>query len=106
SFWWSVGKLRESRPAYEMTLRVLAEDARVAAALGSPLTFDEVILGDARTDGGSGEATMTFGVAGPNGHGRAESHALMRDGVWSLRRVTLTVYQDGEPGEVIEVVGE
>lgn len=106
SFVWSVKRLNTSRPAYEMTVQKVMGDAQVREALGEPLVLDEMILGDVRIDGDAGSATLSFGVAGPNAQGLVESAATRSAGFWSLDRVTVTLYDKGEPGEVIAIVGD
>lgn len=106
SFLWSVKRLSVSRPAYELTLRAVTDDARVRERVGEPMTFDEMILGDVRIDGENGTATLSFGVMGPKAHGLVESAATMTDGAWSLDRVTFTRYDKGELREVTVIVGE
>lgn len=104
SFLWSVNKLNESRPAYEMTVEALTNSELVADALGSPLVFDELILGEVRVKDGEGTATLQFGVAGPKGHGLAVSQATETGGVWRVDKLRVEVKAGEQADTTIDVI--
>lgn len=79
--------------AFKEILRLVAADAKVTTALGTPITLaPDSVHGDLRISGWNdtdGEASLRFELGGPKGHGKAVVQAERADGVWKLSSLAM-----------------
>lgn len=95
------GLIKSQKP-YQEPLAMAQADARVAAALGTPIEEGLFPNGNINTSsssgGSSGSASFRIPIHGPNGRGTIEVEASMSSGVWSYS--TLDVLIDGRPERI------
>ena len=95
------GLIKSQKP-YQEPLAMAAADARVAAALGTPIEegiFPNGNISTSSSSGGSsGHASFRIPIHGPKGSGTIEVEASMSSGVWSYS--TLDVLIDGRPERI------
>lgn len=83
----------KSSPVYLNAMKAAQSDARVTDALGTPIQSGWFVTGSIRTQGISGDATLTIPISGPRGSGTLYASAREGNGVW--RFYTLAVNIDG-----------
>lgn len=92
--------IRHSTPVRE-TVQMANEDARVAAALGTPVKPGYLFIGNISSDDHEGAVDLRFDIEGPRGGARMIVAGRKIDGEWAYSRITVKP-EDG--GAVIEVV--
>lgn len=88
--------------AYQLGASRLQASAEAAGLLGSPITTG-IPAGSINITGATGHAILSFSATGPKAAGRIFHEAFKKDGVWSLKTLTLKV--DGRDG-VIDLLRE
>lgn len=88
--------------AYQLGTSRLQASAEAADLLGSPITTG-IPVGAINITGATGHAALSFSATGPKAAGRIFLEAFKKNGVWSLKTMTLKV--DGRDG-VIDLLGE
>lgn len=82
------GSLR-SNAVVDMTIRRLADEPRVIARTGEPITPGWFVLGSIHWKGDAGDAALSIPVTGPDGSVQADVRATRHAGVWRLDRLTV-----------------
>jgi hypothetical protein len=88
--------------AYQLGASRLQASAEAAGLLGSPITTG-IPVGAINITGATGHAILKFSATGPKAAGRIFLEAFKKDGIWSLKTMTLKV--DGRDG-VIDLLRE
>lgn len=81
--------MKHSEP-YQLGATTLRDNAQAINALGTPISTG-FPLGQISTSNSSGQATLSFSASGSKASGHVYLQAIRRDGVWSLRNVTLKI---------------
>jgi len=87
--------------AYQLGTEELRASAAATNVLGTPITTG-FPFGNIHVSGASGSAVLTFSATGPKAAGQVFLEAIKKDGVWSIRRLTLK--PDGSTS-AIDIVG-
>ncbi|HEY0159088.1 MAG TPA: cytochrome c oxidase assembly factor Coa1 family protein [Thermoanaerobaculia bacterium] len=93
------GSLRASEPFKEATARA-RRDARVIAAIGSPVKVAMFFTGSIHTANRGGNADLNLGLTGPNGKARLIVVGTKSDGVWKYS----TMRVEPEKGPPIDLL--
>ncbi len=83
--------------AYELGVSRLRASAEATSVLGPPISTG-IPFGSISYNGAAGTAMLTFSASGTKAAGRVFVNAIKRDGVWSLRGLTLKV--EGRDGVI------
>lgn len=86
--------------AYRITVQALNANEEAVQLLGQPIATG-VPMGNIRTSGPEGEASLSFDAEGPHGEGTVYVEATRRLGQW---RIDQAVLEDDETGRRIELV--
>jgi len=86
--------------AYEMAAAKLQASPLAVNILGSPISTG-MPVGGISFNGSSGVAGLSFSVTGPKAAGLVFVEAVKKDGVWSIRRLSLKL---NDSGMVIDLV--
>ena len=86
--------------AYEMGVAKLQGSAIAVSILGSPISTG-MPFGGISFNGSSGMAELSFSATGPKAAGIVFVEAVKKDGVWSIRRLTLKL---NDSGKVIDLI--
>lgn len=74
--------------AYELTVKELNASPAAIRILGQPISTG-FPMGSIEVNGAEGRATLSFSVAGPNGHGTVYVLARKEFGQWQIKRAVL-----------------
>jgi hypothetical protein len=86
--------------AYEMAVAKLQANPLAVNILGSPISTG-MPFGAISFNGSSGMAGLSFSATGPKAAGVVFVEAVKKDGVWSIRRLTLKL---NDSGKVIDLI--
>ena len=86
--------------AYEMGVAKLQASPIAVNILGSPISTG-MPFGGISINGSSGMAELSFSATGPKAAGIVFVEAVKKDGVWSIRRLTLKL---NDSGKVIDLI--
>ncbi len=86
--------------AYEMGAAKLQASPIAVSILGSPISTG-MPMGGISFNGSSGMAGLSFSATGPKAAGVVFVEAVKKDGVWSIRRLTLKL---NDSGKVIDLI--
>jgi Cytochrome oxidase complex assembly protein 1 len=86
--------------AYEMGVAKLQASPIAVSILGSPISTGTP-FGGISFNGSSGMAELSFSAIGPRAAGVVFVEAVKKDGVWSIRRLTLKL---NDSGKVIDLI--
>jgi Cytochrome oxidase complex assembly protein 1 len=100
SFFGGVFYLLKDSEAYKLGVARLQNSPIATNVLGTPISTG-VPFGAISFNGTSGTAALSFSATGTKAKGRVFVEAIKKDGVWSIRRLTLKV--DGQDG-VIDLI--
>ena len=88
--------------AYEIGATQLRASSEATGILGAPISTG-FPMGSISTDGASGRAALSFSATGTKAAGQVFLEAIKKDGVWSIKKLTLKV--DGRDG-VIDLINQ
>jgi hypothetical protein len=88
--------------AYELGATQLQASSEATGILGAPISTG-FPMGSISTDGASGRAALSFSATGSKAAGQVFLEAIKKDGVWSIKKLTLKV--DGRDG-VIDLINQ
>ena len=83
--------------AYELGAQTLQANTEAVNLLGAPITTG-IPYGSIKLNGSDGRAALSFSVTGTKASGQLAVEATRKNGVWTLRSVTLTI--DGRDGVI------
>ena len=89
------GALKQS-DVYKMAVARAKSDARVTAALGTPIKEGWYLSGKTNVNGASGDADLSIPISGPKGKGTIYAVATKSAGEWSYSKLTVKVESSGE----------
>jgi hypothetical protein len=92
----------KSSPPYRQAMSLAQQDARVTAALGSPIEASRFISGNIQVSGNSGSAEFRIPISGPKAAGVLEVSATRSGERWVLEKAELTVTGTGERIDLLE----
>lgn len=92
---WFVSTMLKSSEPYRHAVSVAREDARVVAALGTPIEAGFLPMGELITGGGSGSANLSIRLSGPQGSGHVYLRATRRAGVWRYEALSFVAKDSG-----------
>jgi hypothetical protein len=88
--------------AYTLAVSRLQVSPAATAVLGTPITAGFPFGSISVEAGGTGKAELSFSATGPKAAGKVFVDAVRKDGVWSIKTMTLKV--DGSD-QAIDIVG-
>lgn len=86
----------KSSDAYTIAFNRAKSDARVMAALGTPIKDRWYVTGSANVTGGSGEADLSFPISGPKGKATIYAKARKSAGRWTYQELQVRVASTSE----------
>jgi hypothetical protein len=89
------GAIRTSEP-YTHSLERVQADPRVQAALGAPIEAGWMMSGQIEVSGPSGEADLSYSVAGPKGSATVYVDADKAAGEWTYNTLAVQIDETGE----------
>lgn len=89
------GALKQS-DAYKMAVARAKADARVVAALGTPISEGWWLSGNTNVNGGSGDADLSIPISGPKGKGTIYAVATKAAGEWTYSKLVVKIDATGE----------
>ena len=96
SIFFFVFSMMKSNDAYQHSMDVARHDARVVAALGTPIEEGWFVSGSFDESGGSGQAQFSIPVSGPKGAGTIYVEARKSAGEWRYSTLVLEVDGSGK----------
>jgi hypothetical protein len=97
AFFGGIFSILKNSEAYQLGAARLQASTEAAELLGNPITTG-VPDGSISISGDTGKATLSFSASGPKAGGQVSLVAEKKDGVWSLKALTLKV--DGRDGVI------
>lgn len=85
------GTIKSSQP-YEHSLAVASADARVIAALGTPIEPAWLVTGSIDLAGARGSAELSYDLTGPNGSATVHVVAVKSAGQWTYSTLAVDVH--------------
>src|SRR3954469_14909092 len=82
--------------AYKMAVARAKSDARVTAALGTPVEEGWYLSGNTNVNGGSGNADISIPISGPKGKGTIYAVATKSAGEWTYSKLVVKIDSTGE----------
>ena len=81
---------------YKLAVARAKSDARVTAALGTPISEGWLLSGKTSMTGGSGEADLTIPISGPKGKADIYAVATKSGGQWNFSKLSVKIAKTGE----------
>ena len=91
-----VFSLLKSTDVYALALQRAKSDARVIAALGTPIKEGWYVAGSTNVTGGSGEADLSIPISGPKGKATIYTKATKSAGKWSYKQLQVRIASTDE----------
>ena len=89
------GALKQS-DVYKMAVARAKSNARVTAALGTPIEEGWYLSGKTNVNGASGNADLSIPISGPKGKGTIYAVATKSAGEWSYSKLTVKIESTGD----------
>ena len=88
--------MMKSTDVYKTALERAKSDARVTAALGTPISEGFLVSGSTHVDGASGDANLSIPISGPKGKGTVYVVAKKSAGEWTYEKLIVEIEQTKE----------
>lgn len=95
----------KSNNAYTGSLAIVEADAAVQSALGMPIEAGWLVSGSINVSGGSGDADLSYDVAGPQGRATVYVTAQRQAGTWQYDSLRVHLHADDRELDLLAPAG-